>query len=378
MTSPYQPYPPQPGYPAPEQAYAPPQQAPQYAPQPGYPAPGPQNYAPGTAYTQPYPPQAPYGQPYAPQPQPGYAPPPVAQGPPPTVEEFFNQPASGGGKALSFNVIGTRYSGTVIRDVTAADMELATELGSRPGMQSTVAKHPDGRPKVNMKVPLLLDQPTPEYPTGIAVWYVKANERSELLRAMQAAGITEPGAPKGGDRIVIAYTHDEPSRTGFNPRKVKQVTYTRGDGTLPQLPQAPQAQQAMPPQYGPPPVQQYAPPPAPGTPQPYAPLPAYAAQQPPQQQYAPPQPPQTAQEAYFGAQAYAQPPYQQAPPTPGAAPAAPASTNGAPQTAAASPSSAPGGPPPNWPADVPFIPGLTPDQARIAATMHHPAAGQPQ
>lgn len=408
MTYPQQP---QPGYPAPpypqqpQQGYAPQQPQQPYAPQ-GYPAPG-QGYPP--------PPPNPYASTltYPPQPaQPGYSQPYAApqefvpEAPPPTVSDFFEQPASAGGKALSFNVVGTRYVGTVVRDVTDADMERAREMGARPGMMGAVAKHPDGRDKINMKVPILLDQPTAEFPTGVAVWYVKGNERSELLRAMQMAG-AEPGAPKGGDRIDITYTHDEPSRSGFNPRKVKRIVYTVGNGVLPQMPGPAQAQQPQP-GYG---VPGPAVPPAlpPAVPNPYAayqqpaytqppqmqvtqqPDPALAYQQatgqqmPPQgyQQYAPP--PQVQMAPPAPAQTQFQPPvyagsvppeysqgYQQAPPTgPGAPQGAPNGyTNGAPPTAAASPSSNPGGPPPDWPADVPFIPGLKPEQARIAA-LHH-------
>ena len=419
MTYPQQqPYPPQPGYPpptAPAQPYAPPPQAPPYAPQPGYPAPGPGFQQPPPQ--QPYPPQQ-----YAPPPQQQYAPampyPPqefVPEAPPPTVSDFFEQPASGGGKALSFNMVGVRYTGTVVRDVTDADMERAREMGSRPGMMGAVAKHPDGRDKINMKVPVLLDQPTAEFPTGIAVWYVKGNERSELLRAMQMAG-AEPGPPKGGDRIDITYTHDEPSRSGFNPRKVKHIVYTVGNGVLPQMPAAPQQMVSYGPAVGQPfnppqplynqPPQQYAqqpqmqmaqPDPAlayqQATGQQMPPQNGYAQQPPAQPQfqqpgYPPlPPPPQNLQQvmpppAFQGtippeySQGYG---YQQPPPTgPGAPQGVPnGSTSGAPPTAAASPSSNPGGPPPDWPADVPFIPGLKPEQARIAA-LHHLGQAPPQ
>jgi hypothetical protein len=333
----------------------------------------------------------------------------VPEGPPATLNDFMTQPASAGGKSLSFNVVGTRYVGTVVRNVTDADIERATEV--RGG---GLATHPDGRPKVVMKVPLLM-QPSAEFPTGVGVWYVKGNERSELLRAMEAAG-AEPGPPRGGDIIDITYTHDEPSRAGMSPRKVKRVVYTKGNGVAPELPQA---QQAAPPAYGQPtygqqpaygqqPQMQMAPP-APPQPQyqqqvpvaqGYAPsgLPdpnlayqqATGQQMPPQAQFQQPQYAGTIPPEYsngYGQPQAQQPPQdlqsaynpmlqgvQVVPPTPGAAPAAPAYTNGAPPTVAASPSSAPGGPPPGWPADVPFIPGLTPDQARVAATMHHPAA----
>jgi hypothetical protein len=310
----------------------------------------------------------------------------------------MTQPASAGGKSLSFNIVGTRYTGTVVRNVTDADIERATEVGAR-GAQGVYATHPDGRAKVVMKVPLLM-QPSAEYPTGIGVWYVKGNERSELLRAMEAAG-AEAGPPRGGDMIDITYTHDEPSRSGMSPRKVKRVVYTKGNGVGPELPQhqqyGPQPAYDQQPQgyqqYGPQPTMQMAPP----APVQYAqqPDPALAYQQatgqpmPPQVNGYAPQPAQPVfqQPAFQGtippeySQGYQQPPPTGAPPAqpgPSGYPSAPAQPAGAPSPSSPATPPAPGGPPPGWPPDVAFIPGLTPEQARIAVTMHHPAAGQPQ
>lgn len=375
------------GYPAQPDPYRQPQGQPAYGAQPGYP----QQQTPV---------------------QPGYGQQPPAPvqlaGPPPTMNEFMTQPA-GGGNSLKFEVVGTRYSGFVVRTVSRADLEKATEMGDR----TKIAKYPDGREKLILKVPLLLDAPNPQYPDGTATLIIKAGDRNELLRAMEAAGAqVDPEVgfllPRAGDHIVITYTNDQPSRNGMNPKKVKRIDYTVGNGQVPQLPQVvpgqvvqsqygqqPQLQQ---PQYAQPPqMQMYSPTPPPTQPQ-YVPQPQYA--QPPQMQMA--QQPDPAQ-AYYQATGqplspqqqmqagpYGQPqadwnPYAQqsqqalpplgfngqvqvtnpptpASPAPGMSPSGPAQPSGAPFPS----NQVPGGPPPDWPADVPFQPGLTVAQARTA------------
>ena len=410
-----QPYgqPPQ-GYPQPQQpGYAQPQYGQQPAPYQGQPAAQPA-YAP-PPQQQGYPPVG-----YPPQPQfqpPQYGQPP-AQAPrpsqPSTVRDFWDQPTSGG-KSLPFDRPGTRYLVTVIRSVTDADIVEQTDIRD----PSQVATYRDGRPKKMMLVPVLLSQPTPEFPDGQAVWYVKGNTKGELTRAMEAAGIApdpETGfmpAPRAGDVIDLTYTHDKPMGRGMNPMKVLRIVYTPGNGVGPDLsgygqapvqqpqyqPQQPQMQyaQMQPNVYQapqgngymlqnpgqPPQFQQY-------------PDPAQAYQQatgqpmPPQQQFqpAPPQgfptvqptgamtaPPAT---AFTGTQngPYGQPnadwnPYAQPQqPGPTAPPAPQGPPPGAPSTAPAAPSS----PPPDWPSDVPFRPGLTVEQARLAALHGIPPA----
>jgi hypothetical protein len=336
------------GYPG-AQAYAPPPQAPQYAP-PGYPAPG-----------------------YAPPYQPPQPPPDLPRG---TVSDFYDQPGAGGGPGLKFEHPGQRYVGVVARNVTNADIHPQTKMRPRPG-EDPVDRHPDGRVKQQMWIPLLV-APSAQFPQGEATWYVKSNERTELHRAMEAAGAPiDPDTgrllpPRAGDTIDVAYAFDKPGRPGMNATKVKQVTYTVGNGTLPppeQVPQLAYAQQPAP-QYQP---QQYAQlPQPPQLPQGAYYDPSQAPAQAYQQATGQPMPPQYAQQ---GAPPppqgpYGQPnadwnPYAQAPPTQ----AAPAVSAQPPVTAAgmvsASPSSA-GAPPAEWPADVPFIPGLTVDQARTA------------
>lgn len=406
------------GYPAQQPVpYAQPQPqvstAPQYAPpQPGYPQ-------------QPQPAQPGYGQ----------QPPPPQQlaGPPPTMGDFMTQPA-GGGNSLSFMQAGTSYSGFILRTVTRADIEEATEMQDR----TKIAKYNDGRVKLIMKVPLLLDQPNPSYPDGTATWIVKAGDRNELLRAMEAAGATvdpELGfmRPAAGDHIVITYTHDQPSRNGMNPKKVKRVDYVVGNGQVPQLQLPPVVQgQVVQSQYGQQGLQAaasaasgygqpYGQPPVQQVPQYYSPTPAPAGyqqqvpgstdwQQPQYQQYAQPQPvpqapPQQPDPALAYQQAtgqqmqpmqpppqqpgpygqpqadwnpYAQQPAPQAPPMP--APPAPGTYPSAPAQPSAVPppfNQAPGGPPPDWPADVPFQPGLTLAQARMAQAVKLGVAPQP-
>jgi hypothetical protein len=363
-----------------------------------YQQPAPQGYAPPQAPVQPFPHPSPE------QVRAELRTPPVA---PPTLREFMNQPA-GGGNSLSFMQAGTRYSGTVIRTVTTADVDFATEMQD----QTKVAKFRDGREKLILKVPLLLDAPSAAYPDGTAIWILKSNDRNELMRAMEAAGAQidpELGFYRiqAGDWLSVTYTHDQPSGRGLNPRKVKAVEYRVGNGMPPQMPQyqpdqqfqqdpygqqylAPQ-QQFQPPQqgyqqYGPQPTMQMAQP-APYQ-QPAFQDPAAAYQQatgqpmqPPPQQYqqAPPQPgqyPPPETPSGYPVQQYQQAPPQGNgfPPTQGAPAAPPGYTPGAQPTGSASPSN--GSPPPNWPADVPFIEGLTPEMARTVRDMR--VGGQQQ
>lgn len=288
-------YPPQP-----EQQ--PPAYPPQYGPPPAYPPPAappqaPQFIAPPAPQ---YPPQ--YGQAQYPpaygQPQ-GYPP------PPPTVrgslDDFYNQPSTGGGKALSFEMVGTTYVGIVSRPIGDGDIQQQTDTQGKP------ATFRDGRPKFVMRVPLQM-QPSQLYPDGIAQWFVKGNDRDELVRAMAEAGAPE-GPPEAGSIITITFTGTRPSGPGMNPTKLKQVRYQRPGGAAPATanghaavhqvapaaapPPAPErVNGGQPPQYAPPPA---APPPAAAPPaQTYpAPVPA-PPPAPPVPQPGPPAPPASA------------------------------------------------------------------------------------
>lgn len=199
---------------------------------------------------------------------------PLAQG---SIDDFYNQPSTGGGAALKFEQIGDRYVGIVTRPVSAADIQQQTDTMQRPLFFR------DGRPKFVMKVPLQL-QPTPAYPDGLAQWYVKGQARDELVRAMAEAG-APAGPPEAGAIIDVTFVSQRASGAGMNPAKQYHVVYTRPDGTT--STPAPQAAQAVPAQpvaqaYQPAP--QAAPAPAPAQAPAPAPAPAQPAQpQPPAQ-----------------------------------------------------------------------------------------------
>jgi len=187
------------------------------------------------AWPQQYPAQYPQQFPAAPQtyaqPQPfapGYPPAtpaapavPLAQG---SIDDFYNQPSTGGGKSLSFQgkPAGTQYVGIVTRPITSGDISQQTDIQGKPQFFR------DGRPKFVMKVPLQL-QPSPEFPDGLAQWYVKGQARDELVRAMAEAG-APAGPPEAGAILAITLTGTRPSGPGLNPANVFHVVYTRPDG----------------------------------------------------------------------------------------------------------------------------------------------------
>lgn len=208
----------------------PPQQAPQqFAQQPGYPA---------------------QGFPQAPQQQPAQ---PLAQG---TIDDFYNQPSSGGGASLKFEQPGTRYVGVVARAVGNGDIQQQTNTQNVPQFFK------DGRPKLVMRVPLSNLQSNVQLPSqdGLGQWYVKGQARDELARAMAEAGCQ--GAPEAGAVIDITFTGTRPSGPGMNPAKVFQVVYappagstagsnTGGGQQAPQQAPAAQPEQGQQPQAAP-------------------------------------------------------------------------------------------------------------------------------
>lgn len=215
---PQAPYPAQPGQPG--QGYPPQQQG--Y----GYPLQQGQGYPPQT----PYPPQQPQ--------QPQGAPPVNA-----SLSDFYQQPSGAGGPALKFTTPGQSYTGIVARPITDGDVQHQTNpADGRP------AFFRDGRPKLVMLVPLLVQHP--DFPEGRAAWYVRGQARDELARAMAEAGAPE-GAPEPGAAIGITYTGDRPI-PGLNPQKQYQVAYRRPEGaeaTTETAQAQPQAQaQVQPPQ----------------------------------------------------------------------------------------------------------------------------------
>jgi hypothetical protein len=212
--------------PAQFQQYQPPA-APQYAqpqvPQyPGYPQQAPMPPMPGY-------PQQNYGQA------------PVNQAPLPqgTLDDFYNQPSTGGGPGWKFQQIGQRHVGQVARPLHDGDVQPVTDFRS-----GAVVTYRDGRAKMQLIVPLI--EPGGE----AATWYVKGKDRDALAAAMAAAG-APAGPPEAGAWIMVTYVADKPSGQGLNPTKVKDVQYVRPGADAPAAP-APVAAPAAP-------VQQYQP-----------------------------------------------------------------------------------------------------------------------
>lgn len=196
-------------------------QQPYYPPmQPVYPQP----------VQQPYPPQQAY---------PGYPAQPVQApaGPPPangTLDAYFDQPTTGGGPSIGWKdkPLGTTYVGFVMRDVTNGDVVHDTDPATKQ-----LKYYKDQRPVFVMKVPLQV-QPTPEFPEGEAMFWVRGQARDELVRAMAEVGVS--GSPKAGDLIQVTLVQRKPNRTG-NPSNIVQIVFRR-QGAAPA--QAPVAQAA--------------------------------------------------------------------------------------------------------------------------------------
>jgi hypothetical protein len=246
-----------------------PQQPAAYPTQPVYPQ-QPYPAAPAPQYPQQGYPQG-YAQPqYAPQ---QYAPAPAPAAPLPTgtLDGFYEQPSGGGGPSFKFNgkPVGTQYVGIVARTVTNADVRAQTNNAGQ------VQTFKDGRPKFVMVVPMQV-QPSPEFPDGMAGWWVKGQARDELARAMAEAG-APAGAPEAGAAIRITLTGQR-NVPNMNPQLLYRVEYVRPNGAAPAPQPVAQPVQMAPqpmPQPAPMPVQQQM------APQPqYAPAPGQMAPQP--------------------------------------------------------------------------------------------------
>lgn len=155
-------------------------------------------------------PQIPQQAPQQPAPQ-------LAQG---SLDSFYNQPSSGGGKVWSFKETGAEYFGIVARTLTNADVQQQTQPGS-----NLPATYRDGRPKFLLKVPMLVPL-TAEHSDGRAQWWCAGVQRDELVRAMVSAGAPE-GAPEAGAGIWVKKTGTRPTGPGMNPAGVYEVRYWR-------------------------------------------------------------------------------------------------------------------------------------------------------
>lgn len=152
-----------------------------------------------------------------------------------TLDDFYNQPSTGGGPGWKFQTIGTRHVGQVARPLHDGDVQPVTDF--RTG---AVVTYRDGRAKQQLVIPLI--EPNGE----AATWYVKGKDRDALAAAMAQAG-APAGPPEAGAWIMVTYVADKPSGQGLNPTKVKDVQYVRPGADTPAAPE---------PQAAPAPVQQ--------------------------------------------------------------------------------------------------------------------------
>lgn len=213
-----------------------------------------------------YPPQPPtqqFPQQAAPQ-----APTPVGN-----LDDFYAQPATGGGPSLKFNQkpVGTSYSFIVARKLTDSDIQPQT---NNQGITQT---YKDGRPKLVMVVPVLIQHP--EYPEGRATWWVKGQARDELARAMSEVG-APAGPPEEGAAIRVTLTGHR-QIPNMNPQLLYSVEYQRPQNAKPTDQSVKSPQSATPAEQAPAPAPQPMPTP------PVEQQPAQASAQPVQQPPAP-------------------------------------------------------------------------------------------
>lgn len=240
-----------------QQPYYPPQPPPaQYQQQPQYPG---------------YPPAAVNQQPQYPAPAPGYAQPPAAYGYPAqppappaqplaqgSLDEFYSQPNTGGGPAVSWKGKPDGYFIDVLiaRDVNDGDVTQETDPQSKQPKW-----HKDGRPRFVMQVPLKLLVPDQAFPEGEARLFLRGQLRDEWVRAMSEAG-AQTNVPQGGARARVTLVYRKPgnsiAQNIFAVQYWQPGTWEQEFQAQPPQPFFQQPQQAAP-QYAQPPVNQYAP-----------------------------------------------------------------------------------------------------------------------
>ena len=189
-----------------------------------------------------------------------------------SLDDFYAQPATGGGPSLKFNQkpVGTSYTFIVARKLTDSDIRPQTNN------QGVAQTYKDGRPKLVMVVPVLIQHA--EYPEGRATWWVKGQARDELARAMAEVG-APAGPPEEGAAIRVTLTGHR-QIPNMNPQLLYAVEYQRPRNVEPTDQSVNSEQSAAP-------VEQAPAQPAPGQQPMPAPQPAPAAQTPAQQTPAP-------------------------------------------------------------------------------------------
>lgn len=206
-----------------------------YPPQQQYPPAPPMGYPNAPQFPQAPPQQFGYPQ-QQPQAAPTPPPAPVVSG---TIDQFYSQPSAAGGPGISWKdkPIGATYAGIIAGE---CKVQQDTDFDSgQPLFQKDQVT-----PKFVMLVPLRSVQsnmPTPEFPDGEAVFYVRGQARDELVRAMSEAGCS--GAPQQGATFQVTLTQRKPNRKG-NPSNIVQIKYLPPNGVAHQAPETQQEHHA--------------------------------------------------------------------------------------------------------------------------------------
>ena len=147
-----------------------------------------------------------------------------------TLEDFYNQPTSGGGgpsvtsKFFNKRIQGSWLQLEVVSDVTNADVRQQTDPSGKP------QTFKDGRPKFVLVVKVKVSGSSDgthvtEFPDGLGSIWVKGVLADELKRAMAADG-DATGYPRAGAQIVMVSAGEQAARTvGFAATKLYQLQY---------------------------------------------------------------------------------------------------------------------------------------------------------
>ncbi len=122
------------------------------------------------------------------------------------IQEFLS--AGSAPPAIKFPVVGTEVSGTI---------NGAPKLvQQRDYKTKALLEWPDGQPKMQLVIPLLLDDGTK------GSLYVKSGLRDALHDALDDAGVQEPAM---GGHLTVSYVGDEPVEGVASMAKIYQMEY---------------------------------------------------------------------------------------------------------------------------------------------------------
>jgi hypothetical protein len=154
-----------------------------------------------------------------------------------TLEDFYNQPSSGGGKSATsyFNnkPQGAWLHFRVNRDITNADVQQMTDVNNVP--QKWKFGPLAGEPKFNLIVPGTVvasgdGQHVLTHPEGELRLWLKPGPVTDSFRAALAAAGEDSGFPKAGSEIVMISAGEKAGKQGYSPTKLYDFQYVAPSG----------------------------------------------------------------------------------------------------------------------------------------------------